>query len=386
MRVKTALRPLIAVLLASVLAITYAPGPKKVSADAVQGYDIVTVREDGVLSGGVTRAVAQASRRNGVTVAAIGAMTLQQVGVRRGETYERYGSILPVGLETWPETYGALVGIDATLIDDRAVVSTQAAQRWNVKVGDDLVIMGWKGETVDIKVGQLVDERLLQNSEIVLWDKYAKHVAAWVYPDRIVAWGPRASLVKAMSEARMPVDAKPDIKFKNARVETSWGPQDPNTPLKPAELKNLVGEYKYIQIGRAQMDIDDAWERRLQNVTIGGNTSRCAPGMQPRLNAAWARATSMGLMSAVDTKSFAKFGGCFRAFEKPADFYLRTSRPSVRAWGTAFEVRMKLVGKGCDMVRAFRSAGFAWTGTGPRSLVFQYTGRTSNGFFSPKCS
>lgn len=367
------------------LTLVAAPAAGPVSADTVKGQDVVTIREDGVLSGAVTRAVAQAARHHMVETAAIGGMTLQQVGVKRAGKYERYGAILPVGLETWPETYGALVGIDETLLANEAVVSTQAAARWNVKVDDVLVIMGWKGETVDVPVGQLVDESLLQNSEIVVWDKWAKYAAAWVYPDRIVAWGFKEDLIEAMAEAQMPVDAKPDVRYRNARVETSWGPADPNTQLKAGELKALVGEYKYVQAGRAKMAIDAAWEKKLVNVTVGSNTSRCAPVMQSKLSAAWAKATSMGLMSAVDNNSFKKYGGCYKPIEKPADFYLRTSRPSVRAWGTAFEVRMKLVGKGCDMVRAFRSAGFAWTGTGPQSLVFQYTGRASVGFFSPKC-
>lgn len=362
-----------------------APVSGGVRADSVKGFDVVTVREDGVLSGAVTRAVAQAARRHEVETAAIGGMTLQQVGVKRAGKYERYGAILPVGVETWPETYGALVGIDETLLASEAIVSTQAAARWNVKVDDVLVIMGWKGETVDVTIGQLVDASLLQNSEIVVWDRWAKTAAAWVYPDRIVAWGFKDDLVEAMAEALMPVDAKPDVKFRNARVETSWGTPDPNTPLKPGELKELVGEYRYVQAGRGRMAVDAAWEKKLVNVTIGSNTSRCAPMMQSKLNAAWAKATGMGLMSAVDNESFKRYGGCYKPQEKAADFYLRTPRPSVRAWGTAFEVRMKLVGKGCDMVRAFRSAGFAWTGTGPKSLVFQYTGRTSPGFNSPRC-
>lgn len=358
--------------------------PSAARADTVEGLDTVTVREDGILRGDTIRVLAQAARPSETGIGIIGSMVLQQTGVRRAGTYERYGQILPVGVEYWPETFGKLIGIDETLKANEAVVSNEAAARWNVKVDDVLVIVGWKGETVDVAIGQIVPQAALQNSEIVLWDRYAKS-KGWVYPDRVVLWGERANLEQIMETSKMPVNARPDNRFKNVRVEASWGPLDPNTPMKIAELKAMVGEYKYLQAGRAVMEIDKAWLKKLQPVTAGGVTVYCAAGMAPRINAAFAKMTAAGLTSALDMTQTRKHGGCFRAVEKTADYYLRTMRPSVRAWGTSYELRMKLVGKGCDVVRAWRAAGWAWVSTGPRSLVFQYTGRTSTGFFSPKC-
>jgi hypothetical protein len=304
--------------------------------------------------------------------------------IRPPGVYERYGAIVPVGMETWPETYGRVAEIEDTLKANDAVVATEAAARWNVEVGDALVIVGWRGETVEVEIGQIVDGAKLQNAEIVVWDRWAK-TKGWVSPDRVVVWGERDLLEQTLATARMPIGVRPDARYSKVRVEASWLTPDPNTPMKIAELKALVGEYKYVQAGRAVMRIDKEWTDKLQNVTVAGITTRCAPGMQARLNAAFARMQQANLTSVLDLPRSKKYGGCFRGVEKPAEGYLRTSRPSVRAWGTSFELRLKLVGKGCDVVRAWRAAGWAWVGTGPRSLVFQYTGRSSTGFFSPKC-
>jgi hypothetical protein len=191
--------PLALAVFASVLVTSHA----HVQADTLEGIDVVTVREDGVLSGRVVRALAQAARPNEMGIAVINSLVLQMTGVRRagpddnpndlitppGE-YERYGAIVPVGMETWPETYGRVVDIEDTLKANEAVVATDAAARWNVRVGDALVIVGWRGETVEVEIGQIIDGARLQNSEIVVWDKLAK-TKGWVYPYSVFLWGER---------------------------------------------------------------------------------------------------------------------------------------------------------------------------------------------------
>lgn len=359
--------------------------PASTEADTVEGTDVVAVRTDGVLGGDVVRAVAKAARANKTQAGVIHAMVLQQTGVRRGAEYERYGAILPVGVETWPETYGKLAGIDQTLVANQAAVAQSAADRWKVKPGDVLVIVGWNGETVEVPVGVVAADAKLQNSEIVLWDRFAK-TKKWTYQDRVVVWGARADLEKTMAAARMPVGAKPEPLFSKVRVEASWGDRDPNTPEKPLELKKRVGEFKYVQNGLHRITPDEAWVKTLENVSAGGVTTKCARGVGKEVQAAFAQMQRAGVAQVVNVKATQKYGGCHQAREKAADFYLRTPRPSVRAWGTAYELRLQLVGRGCDVVRAWRAAGWAWVSTGSTSLVFQFTGRPNGKFPSPRCA
>jgi hypothetical protein len=359
--------------------------PEMAIADVVEGTDVVAVRSDGVLGGDVVRAVAKAARANKTQAAVIHAMVLQQTGVKRGAEYERYGAILPVGVETWPETYGKLAGIDQVLVANQAAVAQSAADLWKVKQGDVLVIVGWAGGIVEVPIGVVVADAKLQNSEIVLWDRFAK-TKRWTYQDRVVVWGARADLEKTMAAARMPIGAKPDAAFSRARVEASWGERDPNTPEKPLELKKRVGEFKYVQNGRHRITADEAWTKTLEAVSAGGVKTQCARGIGKEVQAAFARMQSAGLTPVVNVKATQKYGGCHQAREKAADFYLRTPRPSVRAWGSAYELRLQLVGKGCDVVRAWRAAGWAWVSTGSTSLVFQFTGRQNGKFPSPRCA
>jgi hypothetical protein len=355
------------------------------TADSFQGTDVAVVREDSGLSGAVVRAVHNASMANNVRSGVIHALVLQQTGVSRNGTYERYGALVPVGLEAWPETYGVLAGIDAVLKAQKAAVATSAAARWNVKAGDSLVIVGWNGSTMDVPIGAIVEDAKLQNAEIVVWDRYAAR-AKWLYPDRVVMWGARGAIEKALVAAKMPLGVKPDVRSANVRVEASWGLKDPNTPEKISEIKARAGEFRYTQRGRHLIHIDDAWLATLEAVSAGGVSTKCARGLGKEVQAAFAGMQVAGLMPVLDVKATQRSGGCQVSREVAADYYLRTARVHVRAWGTAYEVRLKLVGKGCDVVRAWRSAGWAWVGQGSRSLVFQFTGRPAGTFPSPRCA
>ena len=354
-------------------------------ADSFQGVDVAVVREDGVLSTAVVRALSTAGIANKVRSGVIHSLVLQQTGVSRSGTYERYGALIAVGLEAWPETYGALAGIEATLTAQKAAVAQSAAARWNVKVGDSLAIVGWNGSIVELTIGAIVEDAKLQNAEIVVWDRFAAR-QKWLYQDRVALWGARADIEKALVAAKMPLGVKPAAQFANVRVEASWGEKDPNTPETIAQVKARVGEFRYTQRGRGLISIDTAWLKTLEPVNAGGVSTMCARGIGKEVQAAFARMQTAGLDSVIAVKATQTSGGCQASRETPADYYLRTPRPHVRAWGSAYELRLKLVGKGCDVVRAWRAAGWAWIAKGPNSLVFQFTGRPAGTFPSPRCA
>jgi len=284
-------------------------------------------------------------------------------------------TVLPVS------AIGALMGRPiASVVGGGSIVmgATSAGLR-GAQAGDSVVLVAADGTQRTFTIGFVAPDDTVGGTEILMSNEQADSLGVTTVSRVLLfGFGDRAAMTSAL--AAQGVSDTASIGGQRTRVRRSWDSPDPDSTIGMARLKQLAGEFAYLDTGGESLALDGGWtsaylpsEREWLFAYPGAPASssatvraRCNVQARADLVAALGEVHAAGLDAAIDFANANTDGGCFNArFNRVTGNLGFVSR---HAWGVAFDTNTTTNAQGttpqmnCDVVRIFRKHHFAWGG------------------------
>jgi hypothetical protein len=324
-----------------------------------------------------------ATRVGGVaTISRSGSLGLRRVA-RAGVTTHAppSGYLIPITFISVPKgAMGGVMGADVSaVVDDYTVVMNQVtADLMGTQQGDTVDLRAVNGSTVTLTVGGIRPYEQLGWAELVFTTEVADRLGA-TRDTRVVMWGfdDREGLDAALADVGV-------LGRRDTRVAHSWDPQDPDDTISTAHTKVALGEPWYRINSDGSLAMHPDW--KAANLTDGRVLldpfvrvrAQCHVGVVDDLSAALADVAAAGLGWAIEVNNANAYGGCYNPrYSRTSGFLSR------HTYGMALDTNTVSNCGGCrpppmncDVVRIFRSHGFAWGGNfrQPDGMHFEWVG------------
>lgn len=325
---------------------------------------LLQVRENGGLRAETMSIVSGAASLNGASVTVLDRVTLRMWSVRRAET----------AIQLAPAGFGyplltAAIDPTAPIVSDavrtvlargEAAMGELSASIRGAQVGDLLDLEPLTGGTITVRIGAIVPDRELFNSELML----GKSIALQLGIDRpfaIVAYGEAIDRVEASIRGSV---FDPAIRIDGLVDEVLSDPV-----LSVASVKARFGEFAIRDAGGDQVEIDPAWvDANVVDVDLAPlGIFRCHRLVVPYLRGVVSELHRSSLIQLLDPADFQLAGGCYNPrFNRGGDPGYSLSR---HAWGIAIDLNPSSNPYGSvptlplAVVEVFRRWGFSWGGT-----------------------
>jgi hypothetical protein len=325
---------------------------------------LLQVRESGGLRAETMAIVSGAASLNGASVTVLERVTLRMWSVRRAE----------VAIQLAPAGFGyplltAAIDPAAPIVSDavrtvlargEAAMGELTASIRGAQVGDLLDLEPLTGGTVTVRIGAIVSDRELFNSELML----GKPTAVQLGIDRpfaIVAYGEGIDRVEASIRGSV---FDPAIRIDGLIDDVLSDPV-----LSVASVKARFGEFAIRDAGGDQVEIDPAWvDANIVDVDLAPlGLFRCHRLVVPYLRGVVSELHRSSVIQLLDPVDFQLAGGCYNPrFNRGGDPGYSLSR---HAWGIAMDLNPSSNPYGSAptlplaVVEVFRRWGFSWGGT-----------------------
>ena len=265
---------------------------------------------------------------------------------------------------------------DALLAGAVAVGSVTASRR-GIRVGDQLELRDRRNRPRFLRVGAIVDQRLVEGRDLLLPVHVSEPRFGSLSVSHMVIAGIRTpeSVEEALRERGFVFGTE-------YRLRRSWDPPDPDDVLGASEVAARFGQLMYTAPSSARISVVPAYTNRLVRVAYTGVALRhhCHARVVGAIQSALTEIAAAGLASRIDVANSNTHGGCF--VSRYARFQGAYGTPSRHAWGIAFDVNTVSNAQGkvpvldCDVVRIMRKWGFAWGGNflRPDGMHFEWAG------------
>lgn len=308
--------------------------------------------------------------------------------VRRGGAYVQLASgtsglwQFPMAVTALPvEAVGRVMSyrVAGVVASGGVVLGSTSAGLRGAQAGDVLDLVTSGGATAAVRVGLVAPDDEIGGAELVMSTDLAQALGQTTVT-RVLFFGQfdRDRLIAELAAAGY-VDGTA------VRITRSWGPRNPDDLLSSSQLKALLGEFDYRINTDDSLSVDPDW--RAANVPPSRTLYRsiavlaaCHRRIEADLQAALDEVAARGLAAAIELASTNSLGGCF----SPRYARLSSSSGSVsrHTWAMAIDMNVLTNGQGsvprmnCDVVRIFRSHGFAWGGNFlvPDGMHFEWVG------------
>jgi hypothetical protein len=324
----------------------------------------IEIRQSGGLTTDTIARVKSAAALSGASVSDLDRVTLRLLGLRRGDMPvqsppEGFGyPLLAAAVDAFSPLVAGEVG--AVLDEGMVVMGALTASLRGAQVGDLLSLEPLTGDPLDLPIGAIVPDELIQWSEVMV----SRPVGLQLGIDRPFAlflWGEDLSRTE---DALRASQLDPTVRVIGVNTEPMT---DPVLPI--ALVKQRFGEFAMRSIGGDEVEVDPAWkEANIVTVDVAPlGLFECHRLLVPYIRGVIDELTRTGLIGHVDPADFQLAGGCFNArLNRGSDPGFSVSRHS---WGIAFDLNPSTNQFGAvpampaDVVDVFRRWGFSWGGT-----------------------
>ncbi len=326
----------------------------------------VTISESGGLSDRTLSALATMADVLGVQPTIIQSGTIKMTGVQRGSQVVQSfapGFGVPMSFVAMdPVGAGPLIGqAIAEALGDGVVMSQRTADLRGAAAGDEVILVGWNGVAVRLRVAAVVADEAIEWSELALSDVTAATLGI-ARPARAVMWGVNTMVVDLLTRSVLP----------HAVIRVS-GPGSHHPPfvdgvLSMVAVKEQFGEFSYRETQTDRIETDDDWyEANIVTVDLPRIGSfRCHTKVVPYIRGALAELEVRGLADEIDARDFQAAGGCYNARLARGGDLNRGFALSRHSWGIAIDFNPSTNQFGAattlseEFGQVWRSWGFAW--------------------------
>lgn len=263
------------------------------------------------------------------------------------------------------------------LMPGAVAVGRVTAARRGIRVGDTLVLRDRRNRPRPLRVGAIVDQRLVEGRDLLLPLHVSEPRFGAMSVSHVVISGIRTP--ESVEEA---LRARGFVIGTEYRLRRSWDPPDPDDVLGSSEVAARFGQLVYATPSRDRITVLPPYTDRLVRVAYSGVALRhhCHASVVGAIQSALTEIAEAGLADRIDTTNSNRYGGCFAS--RYARFQGAYGTPSRHAWGIAFDINTVANAQGkvpvldCDVVRIMRKWGFSWGGNflRPDGMHFEWAG------------
>ncbi len=238
--------------------------------------------------------------------------------------------------------------------DNKIVISELTANRYELKVGDFVNLVGLNSEIIPIEVGKVLKDSKIGWFEGVVNKELGFKLGIYRNIQAII-WDSHIN-ENFLIELHKNINyRKVKLTFRENRVNKNW-------VLPTALVKEMFGDFQIKEIDGVWITTEPSWrEENIQQkrMPILGLT-RCHRLMWEPLEGALNQIVSEGLQDSLSLEEFRTSGGCYAP--RRINRFDAGGSISRHAWGIAIDINTKS-GYPPRVVEIFNDWGFAWGGT-----------------------
>jgi hypothetical protein len=268
--------------------------------------------------------------------------------------------------------------VAAVLVRDEIVMSATSATLRKAKAGDTVMLSGWQGQLVPVRVGAVVPDGLINGNEMGLSTTIADSIG-FDRPSSVRVWG----VTNPAAFAARVASVLPSRQALRVNVTDLRAGSDSDTSQ--PKIKKLLGEFAVSRVpGTIFVRQDPKWSKTNlvdAALPIIGHV-RCHRVVVDAATAALDELVKAGLERLIDVADTQRNGGCWTPRELRTDFGTSGRTLSRHSWGAAIDINPTTNPFGGvaqidrRVIDAFARHGFIWGGDFPipDGMHFEYSG------------
>ena len=331
------------------------------SKNKIDNYDIITISQSGSLFYSVTNQILESVDNLNTNVTFIGRANvgLESTSFSNGETnlttLDNFLYNLSIKtIESTVVDYFYDNESAQAIKDNKIVISELTANRYELKVGDFVNLVGLNSEIIPIEVGKVLKDSKIGWFEGVVNKKLGFKLGIYRNIQAII-WDSHIN-ENFLIELHKNINyRKVKFTFRENRVNKNW-------ILPTALVKEMFGDFQIKERDGVWITTEPSWrDENIQQkrMPILGLT-RCHRLMWEPLEGALNQIVAEGLQDSLSVEEFRTSGGCYAP--RRINRFDAGGSISRHAWGIAIDINTKS-GYPPRVVEIFNDWGFAWGGT-----------------------
>ena len=331
------------------------------SKNKIDNYDIITISQSGSLFYSVTNQILESVDNLNTNVTFIGRANvgLESTSFSNSETnlttLDNFLYNLSIKtIESTVVDYFYDNESAQAIKDNKIVISELTANRYELKVGDFVNLVGLNSEIIPIEVGKVLKDSKIGWFEGVVNKELGFKLGIYRNIQAII-WDSHIN-ENFLIELHKNINyRKVKLTFRENRVNKNW-------ILPTALVKELFGDFQIKERDGVWITTEPSWrEENIQQkrMPILGLT-RCHRLMWEPLEGALNQIVAEGLQDSLSVEEFRTSGGCYAP--RRINRFDAGGSISRHAWGIAIDINTKS-GYPPRVVEIFNDWGFAWGGT-----------------------
>tara|TARA_B100000214_G_scaffold51955_1_gene32905 strand:- start:133 stop:1278 length:1146 start_codon:yes stop_codon:yes gene_type:complete len=331
------------------------------SKNKIDNYDIITISQSGSLFYSVTNQILESVDNLNTNVTFIGRANvgLESTSFSNGETnlttLDNFLYNLSIKtIESTVVDYFYDNESAQAIKDNKIVISELTANRYELKVGDYVNLVGLNSEIIPIEVGKVLKDSKIGWFEGVVNKELGFKLGIYRNIQAII-WDSHIN-ENFLIELHKNINyRKVKLTFRENRVNKNW-------ILPTALVKEMFGDFQIKERDGVWITTEPSWrDENIQQkrMPILGLT-RCHRLMWEPLEGALNQIVAEGLQDSLSVEEFRTSGGCYAP--RRINRFDAGGSISRHAWGIAIDINTKS-GYPPRVVEIFNEWGFAWGGT-----------------------
>ena len=331
------------------------------SKNKIDNYDIITISQSGSLFYSVTNQILESVDNLNTNVTFIGRANvgLESTSFSNGETnlttLDNFLYNLSIKtIESTVVDYFYDNESAQAIKDNKIVISELTANRYELKVGDFVNLVGLNSEIIPIEVGKVLKDSKIGWFEGVVNKELGFKLGIYRNIQAII-WDSHIN-ENFLIELHKNINyRKVKLTFRENRVNKNW-------ILPTALVKEIFGDFQIKERDGVWITTEPSWrDENIQQkrMPILGLT-RCHRLMWEPLEGALNQIVAEGLQDSLSVEEFRTSGGCYAP--RRINRFDAGGSISRHAWGIAIDINTKS-GYPPRVVEIFNEWGFAWGGT-----------------------
>jgi len=331
------------------------------SKNKIDNYDIITISQSGSLFYSVTNQILESVDNLNTNVTFIGRANvgLESTSFSNGETnlttLDNFLYNLSIKtIESTVVDYFYDNESAQAIKDNKIVISELTANRYELKVGDFVNLVGLNSEIISIEVGKVLKDSKIGWFEGVVNKELGFKLGIYRNIQAII-WDSHIN-ENFLIELHKNINyRKVKLTFRENRVNKNW-------VLPTALVKEMFGDFQIKERDGVWITTEPSWrDENIQQkrMPILGLT-RCHRLMWEPLEGALNQIVAEGLQDSLSVEEFRTSGGCYAP--RRINRFDAGGSISRHAWGIAIDINTKS-GYPPRVVEIFNEWGFAWGGT-----------------------
>ena len=331
------------------------------SKNKIDNYDIITISQSGSLFYSVTNQILESVDNLNTNVTFIGRAnvglesTLFSNGETNLTTLDNFLYNLSIKtIESTVVDYFYDNESSQAIKDNKIVISELTANRYELKVGDFVNLVGLNSEIIPIEVGKVLKDSKIGWFEGVVNKELGFKLGIYRNIQAII-WDSHIN-ENFLIELHKNINyRKVKLTFRENRVNKNW-------ILPTALVKEMFGDFQIKERDGVWITTEPSWRNeniQQKRMPILGLT-RCHRLMWEPLEGALNQIVAEGLQDSLSVEEFRTSGGCYAP--RRINRFDAGGSISRHAWGIAIDINTKS-GYPPRIVEIFNEWGFAWGGT-----------------------